>query len=101
MKSFHNKKKTHSKKTHAFSDIFCSFFFYSIACYDLRFRNLAIALLEVWTGTNSNCMGISLSSDIASGASNLADSFKKKSYFDQFHRIRFFTYFKILKKSFL
>lgn len=99
MKSFHNKKKTHSKKSMLWAIFFVHFFFYSIACYDLRFRNLA--LLEVWTGTNSNCMGISLSSDIASGASNLADSFKKKSYFDQFHRIRFFTYFKILKKAFL
>lgn len=79
MKSFHNKKKNPLEK-----NLFFVHFFYSIACYDLRFRNLAIALLEVRTGTNSNCMGISLSSDIASGASNLADSLKKSPILTSF-----------------
>lgn len=84
MKSFHNKKKNPLEKNACFERYFLFIFFYSIACYDLRFRNLAIALLEVWTGTNSNCMGISLSSDIASGASNLADSFKKSPILTSF-----------------
>lgn len=83
-KVFIMKKKNPLEINSCFERYLLFIFFYSIACYDLRFRNSAIALLEIRTGTNSNCMGISLSSDIASGASNLADSLKKSPILTSF-----------------